>query len=121
MKKLLMILVMLFWCSSVIADELVLTCRYTEDTGHTIDTINKKKWCTVAENGQNLGCANVAKFGKKIIKTEILKVEKSKTANLFGQNVYYMLDRRTGVLGVYSAKTNKMLSETMMCEKRSSL
>ena len=66
MKKLFsMIAVFVLWCSSVIADELVLTCRYTEDTGYTIDTINKKKWCTVAENGQNFGCANVSEFGKK--------------------------------------------------------
>ena len=121
MKKLLGIVVLGLLLSGNAYADLLLTCKFTQDTGYLIKSINKKKWCGVSENGESTGCADVSKYNSKLVKTEILKVGKSRTANLFQQDVYYMLDRRTGLMCVYSAKTNKIVSEPLMCEKRKPL
>ncbi len=42
-------------------------------------------------------------------------------ASMFGEKIYWKINRKNGVAGLYSASNNKMVSEKIICKTRPGL
>jgi len=128
MKKLsLYIFLVLITCSFANAGwfskELYLNCFFTEESGndYMMIDISKGKFCVSDSKGQDARCGEVAQFNSDYVKTTILDPKSSATASMFGQKIYWMVNRKTGIAGIYSAVGNKLLSEKLICKTREKL
>ena len=61
------------------------------------------------------------KFNSKEVKSIVLDPSSSATASMFGQKVYWKINRKNGVAGIYAASNNKMVSEKFNCKIRPGL
>ncbi len=128
MKKLsLYIFLVLITCSFANAGwfskELYLNCFFTEESGndYMMIDISKGKFCVSDSKAQDPRCGEVAQFNSDYVKTIILDPKSSSTASMFGQKIYWMINRKTGIAGIYSAVGNKLLSEKLICKTREKL
>ena len=126
-KRFLIILVMLFWCNVGFAGwfskELYVNCFFTEESGNDFIMIDVEdgNFCVSFEKGADTKCTKVMEFNSKVVKSVILDPSNSATANLFGQKVYWKINRKNGVAGIYAASNNKMVSEKLNCKTRPGL
>ena len=128
MKKAIGIIVLgLLWCNVGFAGwfskELYVNCFFTEESGNDFIMIDVEdgNFCVSFEKGADTKCTKVMEFNSKVVKSVILDPSNSATANLFGQKVYWKINRKNGVAGIYAASNNKMVSEKFNCKIRPGL
>ena len=126
MKKLLGIVVLgLLWCNVGFAGwfskELYVNCYFTEESGNDFFMIDVEDGNFCVNMGADSKCTKVNKFNSKEVKSIVLDPSSSATASMFGQKVYWKINRKNGVAGIYAASNNKMVSEKFNCKKRPGL
>jgi hypothetical protein len=128
MKKLsLYIFLFLMWCNvgsaGWFSKELYINCFFTEESGNDFIMIDVEdgNFCVSFEKGADTNCTKVDKFNSKEVKSIVLDPSSSPTANIFGQKVYWKINRKNGVTGIYAISNNKMVSEKFNCQLRAGL
>jgi len=126
MKKLLGILVIgLLWCNvgsaGWFSKELYVNCFFTEESGNDSFMIDVEDGNFCVSMGADTKCTKVDKFNSNEIKSIVLDPSSSPTANMFGQKVYWKINRKNGVTGIYAISNNKMVSEKFNCQLRAGL
>ena len=126
MKKLLSILVLSLLFSGnvhagLFSKELYINCYFTEESGNDFFMIDIEDGNFCVNMGGDSKCTKVDKFNSKEVKSIVLDPANSVTASLFGQKIYWKVNRKNGVAGIYSSSNNKIVSEKFNCKLRPSL
>ncbi len=101
--------------------ELYVECFFTEESGNDSFMINVEDGNFCVDIGPETKCTKVGKFNSKEVTSIVLDPSNSATANMFGYKIYWKINRKNGIAGVYSASNDKMVSEKFNCKKKASL
>ena len=104
-----------------LSKELYVNCYFTEESGNDFFMIDVEAGNFCVNMGADTKCTKVDKFNSKEVKSIVLDPNSSPTANMFGQKIYWKINRKNGVAGIYAASNNKMVSEKFNCKIRPGL
>ena len=126
MKKLLAIVVLGLLLSGNtyagwLSKELYVNCYFTEESGNDFFMIDIEDGNFCISMAAYNKCTKVDKFNSKEVKSIVLDPSNSSQASMFGEKIYWKINRKNGVAGLYSASNNKMVSEKIICKTRPGL
>ncbi len=104
-----------------LSKELYVNCYFTEESGNDFFMIDIEDGNFCVNMGADSKCTKVDKFNSKEVKSIVLDPSSSATASMFGKKIYWKINRKNGVAGIYSASNNKMVSEKFNCKTRPGL